>query len=294
MTFHRLLSAGLFALTLGGVGCAVLPDAIGGDNTCGLRQSTSGDEGGCALIPAGDASADGQTLVWDAGLEASGPNQLARSSLCGGGCVPDDSLACLEDGGDAASEGCRVVLGAGQQTSTECEKSGQGNDGDSCTSGSDCAPGFECVGTAGTCRHYCCEDDVCNALSNGPYDTYFCDIAAEHAASGATVPICQLAKGCQLFGMDQCGAGQECTIVDPGGGKNFMAACVDVGDVTEGHSCETHHCAEGLACLGSVGKRTCQEICDEQHPCSPNSSEPNCNVKSPALADLSGAGVCGS
>ena len=291
MTSRRLASAGLFALTLGAVGCAVLPDSLG--NTCGIKASTTGDDdAGCGFVPTGDAASDGGAVAWDGGGDQVGSAPLARKSLCGDGCNPDNALACVADGGDAATESCRVVLGAGQQTSSECVKSGQGLDGASCTSGADCAPGFECVGT-GQCRHYCCDDTACSALTNTTYNTYYCDLASEHASPGAVVPACEVVKDCQLFGMDQCGAGQACTIVEIEGGKSFVATCADVGEGALGDSCETQHCGSGLACIGAIGQRTCQQLCNGQHPCPANSSEPYCNTKSPALAQFDGVGVCG-
>ena len=293
MTFHRLLSAGLFALTLGAVGCAVLPNA--GDDTCAALGT---DDGGCGLTPFGDAGGDSPTVAWDGGADGGVAAPLARLSLCSGDCKPDNAQACVaapdagDAGDDAGDQSCRVVLGAGQQTSAACASSGQGLDGASCTSGADCAAGYECVGT-GTCRHYCCEDTACTSLTNNSYDTYFCDVATEHAASGAIVPVCQIVKECQLFGADQCNAGEACTIVEIDSGKGLVASCAATGDAKLGESCETAHCAAGYACIGAIGLRKCEQLCDDQNPCPSNSLTPNCNTKSQALLQFNGVGVCG-
>ena len=221
------------------------------------------------------------------------PRALA---LCGGKCSPDNALSCAGDAGDASGESCRIVLGAGQQTEATCSKAGAGGDGASCTSGADCAAGYECVGT-GTCRHYCCDDIECSKLTqaNQNYETYFCDVESEHASSGAVVPVCNVVQHCALFG-DQCNAGEACTIVEISsnlagdGGLNvgLVATCDATGDAKLNDSCETAHCASGLACLGPVGQRTCQQLCDTQHPCPTNTS---CNTKSQALMQYK-VGIC--
>jgi hypothetical protein len=287
MNFRRTFLA---AIALGTVGCAALPS-----NSFGGCLDKTADGTDCGIIQ-GDAGADAMPLPWDAAVpDAVGAGLVARSHLCGPECSPDDPLACVGDaGGDAASDACRVVLGAGQQTSTTCASAGDGTDGASCTSGADCAPGFECVGT-GTCRHYCCDDSQCTTMTvnNGGYNTYFCDVANERAASGAVVPVCLVVQSCYPLKAEQCSAGQACTIVEIDDGKSLVATCDDVGDAKLGDSCETTHCAAGFACIGNIGERTCQQLCDSQNPCPANSATPNCNTKSPALAPFNGVGICG-
>lgn len=260
-------------------------------------RANGGAEGGCGLISGTDGGgADGYAVPWgDASLDAGAPAVLARDSLCAGDCSPDDPLACAGDAGADAdvpvTESCRVLLGVNQSRSAACATAGQGLDGASCTSGADCAPGFECVGN-GTCRHYCCDDSACTTLSSTTYDTYFCDVASEHASSGAIVPVCQVVKQCQLFGAEQCNAGQACTIVEIDNGNDIAVTCADVGGATLGQSCETTHCAAGYTCWGAIGERTCEKLCDDQNPCPTNSTTPNCNNKTPKLAQM-GVGVCG-
>ncbi len=283
MTFRRTLLALLF----GSAGCAALPSAAD-DITCPADAS-------CTIIQP-DASADGSVYDVGFGSEAGTPPTLSRASLCSGNCSPDDVKACLVvDGGvsDAGTLACRVGLGVNQKTETDCSKSGQGDEGASCTSGADCQPGYECVGT-GTCRRYCCDESTCGALSNN-YDTYFCDIASEHASTGAIVPVCNAVTKCSLF-TDSCGMGQACTIVeidnttaDAGPTTNYVATCAALGDAKIDDSCETQHCGLGLACIGPIGQRTCQELCDSQHPC-PQSL--TCKTNSQALAQFK-VGVCG-
>jgi len=285
MILPRWLSAGLF---LAVAGCAALP---AGSSLC-ANENGNGD---CGMIPTpdGGAGGDGYAVAWDGGIDAATPNATPRGNLCGSTCSPDDARACASDAGldDAGELSCRVVLGAGQQTSSTCAKAGDGEDGASCTSGADCAPGFECVGT-GTCRHYCCHDDACTALTNASqdYSTYFCDVESEHASSGAEVPVCAIVQSCLPLKGQQCGTDQTCTIVEIDNGKNFVATCDAVGDAKLGESCEVAHCAAGFACIGSIGSRKCQQLCDDGHPCSGSAT---CNVQSPDLAQFNGTlGIC--
>jgi hypothetical protein len=284
MTFRRTLLALAFASSFLVAGCAALP-SLSDDIACPADSS-------CTVIQP-DASADASFYDVGPGNEAGGPPTLARASLCEGSCAPDDVKACLLDGGfgDAGYQSCHVVLGVNQKTDTACGKSGQGGEGASCTSGGDCAPSYECVGT-GTCRHYCCDESACGALGN--YNNkYFCDIATEHAASGAVVPVCNAVAPCQLFS-DTCGTGQTCTIVeidtttDAGPTTNYVATCDALGEAKTDDSCETQHCGPGLACIGPIGQRTCQELCDSQHPCP---SSLTCKMSSQALAQYK-VGVC--
>jgi hypothetical protein len=285
MTFRRIALVAL-ALALGTAGCAALP-SVSDDILCS-------PDANCAIIQP-DASADATFYDVGVGTEGGTPQQ-ARASLCSGACSPDDAKSCLVDGGvgDAGYEACHVVLGVNQQTATACGKSGTGTEGASCTAGSDCAPGYECVGT-GTCRRYCCDDNTCADLTaSNQYDTFFCDVANEHASTGAVVPVCNAVVPCALF-TDACPSNQACTIVeidsttqDAGATTSYIATCAGLGEAKIGASCETTHCGAGLACIGAVGSRTCQELCDSQHPCPTNLS---CKMNSQALQKYK-VGVC--
>ncbi len=286
MTFRRSLAAALFVGCSVVLGCAALPAS----NGCYIAD--------CAMQ--GDASIpDGYTQP---GIDGGGsgdvgtPTSNARLSLCGSQlpCMPDDTtdLCNATDAGlsDAALLACHVVLGSGQKTSEMCLAAGTGEDGASCTSGLDCASGFECVGN-GTCRHYCCDDAVCTQMTKASTNNtaYFCDVAPEKAASGAKVPVCFQVSPCQPLATDQCYAGQTCTVVEVDNSTRLVATCDTMGTGVLGDSCETEQCADGFACIGATGQRTCQQMCDPQHPCS---GSLNCNTKSQALNSL-GVGVCG-
>ncbi len=283
------LRKALMLVVAGVVGCAALPNA--GDDLCANKTLATAD-GGCGFIQGDAGTIDGFSTPDGGSGDAANPTLLARSSLCGASpvCTPDDPQTCEGDAGDASTESCRMVLGTNQTTEATCVAAGQGDDGASCTSGADCAPGYECVGT-GTCRHYCCADESCTTLTqnSSTYDTYFCDIAQEHASSGAKVPVCMVVQHCSPLNPNQCGSGSTCTIVEINSGTNFVATCDTLGTAKLGESCETTHCAEGFACIGAIGQRSCQQLCNSTHPCGSNST---CNMKSQALMQYN-VGICG-
>lgn len=289
MTSFRSLAASIFLVLSG---CAVIPGAA--DDTICLN---------CATPDAGDASFlfDGG-LGGEAGLVPSG----ARSTLCVGPCNPKDSkatpdnpTACLvKDGGTSVSDGggyngselaCRVVQTTSQGTASECVAAGSHGDGASCTSGADCAPGFECVGTPGACHHYCCDDAFCTSntifLANNP-GNYFCDVQPEAASANVKVPVCMLAQPCDLL-QNGCGDGMTCTLVDAL--NSDLTSCVAIGTAQVGESCEINHCAADMICVGPYGQRTCQQLCDQSvHTCT---YPQQCDSQWPQLAKFN-VGIC--
>ena len=160
---------------------------------------------------------------------------------------------------------CRV-----EGAHAQCVTAGAGTDGETCTQGADCAPGYDCT-SAGACRQYCCAG-VCA-------DAFFCDLAA--TSSKATVPVCSPVQACTPLASNACASGEACTVVEIG--AKLVATCDAVGVGTRGDSCETTLCAAGFACLGSIGARTCQQMCNTANAC-PNSL--TCNQQS------IGVGIC--
>lgn len=262
----RTLSAVLF---LAVAGCAALPgtDLIGG---C-LNDRNASVDGGCINGESGTSDA---AFSIDAGGEVvSPPANAARSLLCSGtqdagkpACDPNDPYACSGDGGlgDGGKETCHLTLAAKQQSVAQClSETNSHADGESCTVGTDCKAGYECVGTPGTCRHYCCAGD-CSAMSNNQQNqAYFCDVQLERSSSAVKVPVCMPVIPCQLF-HDACGPNSTCTLVDP---SNGVASCETLGTAKVGESCEIDHCGADLVCVGPPGQRTCQQLCDPSHGC---------------------------
>lgn len=244
----------------------------------------------------GDVSSP--ALVTDGGVST--PRQ--GSSLCGAeysSCMPDDvgsrlAMHCgpddagAPDAGDAAvSTGpvaCRVDPRS-SPASVACFASGERGDSEACTTGADCRPGFECVGSPGRCRHYCCQSSTCVALSKEQSKDYFCDIQPMVDGPKPPVPVCQPVKPCQLLQADSCGPGFTCALVDS---SRNLVSCVAVGAAKVGESCETEHCAAGLTCLG-VNPPRCRQICDVQKPQCPKGQ--TCKTGWQILYQQ-GAGIC--
>jgi hypothetical protein len=293
MTSLRSVAASFILLGL--AGCAVLPGSA--DDTLCLNCA-SPDASGDASFPY-DGGMGGDT-----GLVPS----TARSALCLGTCnpknsktTPDNPLACaLQDGGTAVSDGgsngggtdlaCRVLQTGNDPAVVECTTAGSHGDGASCNTGADCAPGYECVGTPGACHHYCCDDTACTTLGvymNEP-GRYFCDVQPETASPSTNVPVCMLAQPCDLL-QNMCGDGMTCTLVDPS--KSDTTSCVSVGTAKEGESCEVDHCGADMVCLGSIGSRTCHQLCspgDTTHACAYGQQ---CFTQWPSLQKLN-VGIC--
>ena len=238
----------------------------------GCSSSTSADLALGAPIntDGGGQEVDGG-FTYDGRASDAGPGV----SLCGAAtnCQPDLgaqdlAMMCMSpvvdagapsDGGSYTppARACHVEPSS---TDAVCELAGQGKDGDACTSGSDCSSGFECVSSPGRCRHYCCDPTLCGVLAKLDTSTtgLFCDVQSEAAHSGVKVPVCLPVQDCQLLGTT-CGPTETCAIVDSSAG---IKSCVEIGPVNVGESCEANHCAANLSCLGSPGKRVCQQLCD--------------------------------
>lgn len=234
-----------------------------------------------------DASPDAQS-------SDSGHSSYESSPLCAvtytSACNPDDSHPDCQypsadagthggtaDGGGPSPYACRITIENWKPTPT-CTASSLteplGYSSSPCTTGGDCAPGYDCVsedgddgGIAKRCRHYCCDPTDC-ASAGGPPS--YCGIQALADNAGANVPVCMpVVSGCYLLqGGPPCRADQTCTIVDQGGTNvDYTTSCVDTGPGKAGDSCETANCAADLACLGKPQQRQCWQLCNADHPC---------------------------
>jgi hypothetical protein len=262
------LVAGVAAMAVHAGGCnlSLTPMVAADDNapTNGLNEVDSGSADGAADAQQ-DAAPDHDMAP---SVEGS---PLCNASHSSGTCYPDDPSTSTAkqchlapDGGPYdlganyadASLACHVVDNGGPIT-TECTPAGYGTDGMQCTKGTDCAPGYECVGT-GTCQHYCC-DDLCPGGPSVNGNDLFCDIQAMTQATSTKVPVCMLVHPCQLLGTD-CGDTQTCSVVRSDG----TTSCVAVGTAKAGEDCERDHCGKNLVCLGTPGQRECFVLCHTQ------------------------------
>ena len=292
--FAPLVSARLVCVAMVALAGAACSSSFSTDAS--IPTQFNADDGGAASTDAAPGPA--YDAVSDAG---------ATLSLCGdptNECVPDESASdkalvqscpvppAGPDGGAYADGGapvsaCRLTSKSGQHAVALCALSGAGKDGDACASGSDCSAGFECVSSPGRCRHYCCDPTECKTLGVGaPTDaTFFCDVQTQ-SSSNLKVPVCLPMQACKLLGTT-CGPDQTCSIVDVPGG---LTSCVQIGPAKVGESCETTHCGPNLVCLGTAGKRSCQQLCD---PSQASSCPVNQQCKQPwPVLKMESAGIC--
>jgi len=141
---------------------------------------------------------------------------------------------------------------------TVCMPAGRGQNGAVCSHATDCGSGYECVGSPGRCRHYCCDGQ--NSCASGE----FCDIQKATEQDKVNVPVCMAVRACDLLQPNilTCTADEDCSIVDGDG----TTGCIAVGDAKVDESCDMTHCARGLACLGQSGLRTCYQLCEKDDP----------------------------
>ena len=282
-------------LALGGVGCGNislssemdLAPATGGGTAPGRAPdagadasliaapsssdgATSGPPPGTGTADAGTASpSSGNPLCFfaygsDAGAHACQPDPEPPSNLCPGGDAgwyippPSDDAG---EGGAPSGPACHVI--ANGQT---CLPAGSGGDGAQCQTSTDCAVSFECVGSPGQCRHYCCGgNSACDNASAQTAGATFCDVAVM-TTGGLSVPVCEPVRNCNLLlmgtGAGTCPGGETCAVVKDDG----TTSCVPIGAVGIRGSCDVYHCAAELTCLGAVGSRTCYQLCQVDSP----------------------------
>jgi hypothetical protein len=286
LSFRLLLGGAFAAAALACSNISLSSDASGAPaavapplNDLDATATGDGNAGGSLPPDASPATSD------------SGAPMLEGNALCNYGsspdashtCRPDDSFSCADPDAGAADaalvdaapplSACHVVHSSGA-TSQACSASGPGGDGAQCQTGTDCQPSFECVGSPGRCRHYCCNGDK---SCNSPGPQAFCDVqaiaswdfdASTDAAAGPTylVPVCMPVSKCGLLQPKQCPDGQTCALVKDDG----STSCVAIGPAKAGESCDVNHCEEGLTCLGSgPSGRICYQLC-RVDPTQPN------------------------
>jgi hypothetical protein len=190
-------------------------------------------------------------------------------------CMPDDdgefhatgTVACAtrpdagaaDAGASATARGCRIQKDRDASSiAPQCVSAAadQGEDGASCKTGEDCAPGFDCVeGPKGAvCRRYCCLGSCGAASANG--GATFCDVQ-KLVDLNTKAPVCMPLKHCNLLTAGECSDAETCAVVSDTG----ETGCVAVGSAQVGDACDEAHCSVGLTCLGQAGNRKCYQLC---------------------------------
>lgn len=264
-------------------------DSSSGSSSPGFSTEDAGSAGAdqrgyglCNVIEGSACSPD------DDGVQTPKRASVGR---CGGGTanVTADAGSAGSDEPDAAlqaraPDGCRLTVSSNIVVPQCLPANPDGLDGASCTSGSDCAPGFDCVvGTKGSvCRRYCCSG-TCEGVPTQNGGASFCDVH-RLVDTWRKAPVCMPVKRCTLLDPKSCSDDETCALTETG-----AAACVGIGPVLAGDSCESDHCAAGLTCLGAPGSRKCYRICRvDEKSCGGNQT-----CKTSALFKDPSFGVCG-
>lgn len=168
----------------------------------------------------------------------------------GGTCqVPPDAGECtiIPFCGCTSDKNC---IPLDQSGVTACVPTGGVKENRGCNSGSDCAPGLQCL--SGVCHSTCGSNETCNGAS--PY----CDktITSPIAGLGLCATQCNLVNPGQ---QGVCGPGVNCFVIDIDAG---LTDCRGLGTGTGKGGCPTgsqHECAPGYNCLD--GTVDCAKWC---------------------------------
>lgn len=282
-----------FALT---AGCSIstlssgADPSGGGDGTYAGPDETDGgyesDGSGGGTGVNSDASATRGNALCNASADGTScyPDEVPSAAVCGAKPAPALDGGATEDDaglGPASTSACHVRADAdGGTASPACLPAGTGHDGDECLTPTDCAAGFECVGSPGRCRAYCCSG-TCSGDA-------FCDIQPVADVGAVRVPVCEPVRSCKLLSMTGCAQGETCAIVNDDDGTT---SCVAIGTAQVGQNCEQTHCAANLTCLGQPGSRKCYKLCSKSNSAYDCPSDEECKGSAPLFKDSS-VGVC--
>lgn len=294
-----VVAVGVTCLVTVAAGCSVSTTTIApsdGNNPYGqanVDEPDAGYESDAETIPARNGSADasasdyrGSSLCYATNSASTCfPDTAPQAAQCTTQRAPstDAGTSNTTDGaaGVPSTVACHVVSASnGAVPAPACLVAGPGHDGDQCLKPTDCAAGFECVGSPGQCRHYCC-DGTCGKAQ-------FCDIQTVADVGSLKVPVCAPVRSCKLLSQMGCGQGETCAVVNADDGTT---SCVATGPAQVGQSCEVAHCGEHLTCLGQTGSRRCYQLCDKtaSTPCSVGGEK--CKGSAPLFNDAN-TGVC--
>lgn len=217
----------------------VLPD--GGPRDLGPRDmnTTPVDQG--PPVDLGPGTDSGNPDLGPAGSCPAGPCDLLTN-----GCPSGEACYFLSSSATTAPEPL-------------CQAGGIGMSGAACTTYSDCASGFMCVGAAGstpgTCVKLCCD---LNSSAGCPAGAS-CSITLTYGSGTPTgAGLCHAPANCSIFGTD-CPSGEACT---PFGGDG-TTDCSEPGTLTAGQACHyANDCVPGFGCVGPSGSSVCRKLCN--------------------------------
>jgi hypothetical protein len=224
-------------------------------------DSNTHGSGGSAATGVGGSSSTGLAGQAGAPSEAGAGGEAGEGGADGSDGIPVDEgpdVSIMSDTDPLTPSGVACQVSPSEDGPTRvCALSGGGRESDPCTSATDCAAGFACIGEgeAGICRPYCCSvgQDPC---ASGDY-------CGERTLWGSelTVPVCVRADNCSLsqeFPCQneeecQCQEGTACLVVRSDG----TTTCAAPGEGEAGDACP---CAWGHVCSQASG--TCLKLCE--------------------------------
>jgi hypothetical protein len=258
-----------------GSGGEVSAGGQSGDSAAGAAamsgESNGGAFGGQAGEPAAPlGGAPGSTDQGGAG--AGGETELGPTSGTGGRATAasgGQTLATSGSGGVPVSTlsptSCQVTRNPKHpdRPLAQCLPAGDGDDAKACLSGSDCQPGFACVGEGpGQCRRYCCSgQSSCGEHQHCTVEP----LVLASAGETFEVPVCMPVIDCSLaepFPCDEgkcsCPPDSACVVI----GNQGTTSCVPTaslpprGEGEDGMPCP---CARGFVC--SQAAKQCVKLC---------------------------------
>ena len=228
-------------------------------------------QGGESPIPGGQSGQGGAGAGGEAGVPglgaAAGKQGVAGRApgVGGGGGQPVVTMR--------QAQSCQVAENSAHkgQPLAQCLPAGEGTDGSACFSGSDCAPGFACVGSGpGLCRAYCCGDKSQCQDQAGTHCTVERQVSEKAGTVGLNVPVCMPAVKCSLAEPFPCAGAPNCSCPDGSAcgvvTDDGTTSCVPVSEFApdgkgrEGDACP---CAHGYVC-SATGE--CLKLCELTMP----------------------------
>jgi hypothetical protein len=135
--------------------------------------------------PDGKLCANGRCKSACPGPGGVGQECGSDGSICcglGATCLTGGPLACTDacspfGGGCPTGFGCHIMDASSTQSYSDCREAGAGEQGASCVTSANCAPGFYCIGgTTPMCVRYCIVNDAahgCDAATTCHGITFF-------------------------------------------------------------------------------------------------------------------------
>lgn len=241
---------------------------VSGNGGAGNASGSAGAPG--AAGESGEGGQSGEGGVGQAGSAADGGESASgRGGSSGSAGASAGTSGTAGTGGDGMDAGaprysCQVGVRSSEPRAA-CALSGSGDLDAPCLDGSDCRPGFACVGrVAGRCRPYCCDRSACGSVVGTHCSAEPLLGVPDVRGQAPMVPVCVPAVECSLTEDYPCTGdgctcpdGTACMVVSDAG----KTSCVVPGDGGAGDACP---CKWGHVC--SKATNECVKLCQTAAP----------------------------